>query len=203
MDTDILVIHQHRLILDMLELGLQNQLPDLEVETQLTVLGSDQMKLKPKIIIIEVEQLSRVAFRNLEPLRQRYPGTRIVVLGSHPRPQVLLARGVHTFIDLNQSLDGITERVREIVQGRGSGLMVRPTEDGQPNSVFDRLSEREREVLRGLCDGLKSVDIASKLEISPQTVHSYVSRICEKLEVETRQESVFLAMRHQDEWHVL
>jgi len=202
MDQDILVIHQHRLVLDMLELGLQKQLPELTIATQLFI-DTAQTTQRLRIIIIEIEQLNKVAFRNLEPLIKQYPGARIVVLGSHPRPEVLLARGVHTVMDLNQSLDDTTQRVSDIISGRGSGIMLSQDRANPPCSIFNRLSEREREVLRGLCRGNKSVNIATKMDISPQTVHSYISRICTKLEVETRQESVFLGMRHYEELQAL
>lgn len=198
MDADILVIHQHRLILDLLEFSLTKQLPNLTVATQLAV-ESGSGALKPKLILIELEQLSQVAFRNLELLRQRTPGARVVILGSHARPKMLLARGVHTVIDLHQSLDDVIQRVSEIAKGQGSGMMVRGSGQAKPPSIFDRLSAREQEVLHELCKGLKSVEIASKLGICPQTVHSYVSRICSKLEVQTRQESVLLAMKNHYE----
>jgi len=124
-------------------------------------------------------------------------------LGSHPLPEALLARGVHTIMDLNQSLDDTMQRVSEIISGRGRGIMVSKDPANPPCSVFSRLSEREREVLRALCSGQKSVTIATKMDISPQTVHSYISRICTKLEVDTRQESVFLGMRHYEELQAL
>lgn len=202
MDQDILVIHQHRLMLDMLVLGLQKQLPELTIKTQLAI-DLDQAAHRPKIILIGIEQLNKVAFRNLEPLIKQYPGTRIVVLGSHSNPEILLARGVHTVMDLNQSLDETAKRVSDVISGRGSGIMMSKDRATPTPSIFNRLSERERAVLRELCRGEKSVKIATKMDISPQTVHSYVNRICTKLEVETRQESVFLGMRHYEELQTL
>jgi len=195
MDQDILIIHQHRLMLDMLEMGLKKQLPQLNIATQLSI-DSAKTTQESKLVLIDIEQLNKVSFRNLGPLVNRHPGARIVVLGSHARPEVLLARGVHTVIDLNHSLDDTVKRVESILAGRGNGLMVCNDFEQSSSSIFDCLSERERLVLRELCCGLKSVNIATKLDISPQTVHSYVSRICTKLNVETRQESVFLGMRH-------
>lgn len=198
MDQDILVIHQHRLILDMLTLGLQKQLPELTIATQMFI-DTAQTPQTPKVILIEIEQLNKVAFRNLNPLMKQYPGARIVALGSHPKPEVLLARGIHTIMDLHQSLDDTTQRVSDIISGRGRGIMISQENESPEPSIFDRLSDRERAVLRELCRGEKSVMIATKMDISPQTVHSYVNRICAKLEVETRQESVFLGMRHYEE----
>ncbi len=46
-----------------------------------------------------------------------------------------------------------------------------------------RLTPREREVLRLLCEGLQHRDIAERLEISPRTVEVYKARMMEKLQL--------------------
>ena len=52
------------------------------------------------------------------------------------------------------------------------------------------LSERELEVLKLAGQGLSNKEIADKLGISYETVHTYVRRIYEKLQVRTRTEAV-------------
>jgi len=52
------------------------------------------------------------------------------------------------------------------------------------------LSEREQQVLDLLSQGLMYKEIADKLAISYETVHTYVRRIYEKLQVRTRFEAV-------------
>ena len=63
---------------------------------------------------------------------------------------------------------------------------VHPTED---------LSPREREVLDCLAQGFLYKEIADKLGISYETVHTYVRRIYEKLQVRTRTEAVAKFLR--------
>jgi DNA-binding NarL/FixJ family response regulator len=52
------------------------------------------------------------------------------------------------------------------------------------------LSQREREVLNGLAEGLAYKQIADKLNVSIHTVRSYIRRIYEKLHVQTRTQAV-------------
>jgi DNA-binding NarL/FixJ family response regulator len=52
------------------------------------------------------------------------------------------------------------------------------------------LSEREQQVLDLLAQGLIYKEIADKLQISYETVHTYIRRIYEKLQVRTRTEAV-------------
>jgi NarL family two-component system response regulator LiaR len=58
------------------------------------------------------------------------------------------------------------------------------------------LTEREREVLALMVEGLNNKQIAIKLTVSPSTVKSHVSNILFKLSVVSRTEAVTLALRN-------
>jgi DNA-binding NarL/FixJ family response regulator len=59
-----------------------------------------------------------------------------------------------------------------------------------PDPGIENLSPREQEVLDCLAQGLIYKEIADKLNISYETVHTYIRRIYEKLQVRTRTEAV-------------
>ncbi len=63
-------------------------------------------------------------------------------------------------------------------------------------SPIDRLSPRERDVLRGLVAGASNKDIAARLDLRPKTVTHHCSAIFRKLEVESRAGAVAVALRH-------
>jgi DNA-binding NarL/FixJ family response regulator len=65
----------------------------------------------------------------------------------------------------------------------------------QTNEATEDLSPREREVLDCLSQGLIYKEIAEKLGISYETVHTYIRRIYEKLQVRTRTEAVAKFLR--------
>jgi len=67
-----------------------------------------------------------------------------------------------------------------------AGLSTQPTEN---------LSQREQEVLDCLSQGFLYKEIAEKLGISYETVHTYIRRIYEKLQVRTRTEAVAKFLR--------
>jgi DNA-binding NarL/FixJ family response regulator len=64
------------------------------------------------------------------------------------------------------------------------------------NEATEDLSPREREVLDCLSQGLIYKEIAEKLGIGYETVHTYIRRIYEKLQVRTRTEAVAKFLRH-------
>jgi DNA-binding NarL/FixJ family response regulator len=76
---------------------------------------------------------------------------------------------------------------RKVVQSfQKGGVSSQPTEN---------LSPREQEVLDCLSQGFLYKEIAEKLGISYETVHTYIRRIYEKLQVRTRTEAVAKFLR--------
>lgn len=59
----------------------------------------------------------------------------------------------------------------------------------RPRFIF-RLSRREKEVLACISEGLTNHEIAEQLDISPETIKTYVARIFKKLMARNRTEAV-------------
>ena len=66
----------------------------------------------------------------------------------------------------------------------------------QPPTPGHDLTERERDVLALLVEGLNNTQIADRLVVSPSTIKSHVSHILAKLGVASRTEAAALAVRH-------
>ena len=62
--------------------------------------------------------------------------------------------------------------------------------------LLGQVTEREREILQLLGDGLRNEEIAARLFISPQTVQTHVRNILTKLGVHSKLEAVVFALRH-------
>jgi pimeloyl-ACP methyl ester carboxylesterase/DNA-binding CsgD family transcriptional regulator len=63
-------------------------------------------------------------------------------------------------------------------------------------TVFASLSEREREVLALIADGLSNTDIAARLDISEKTVRNHTSNLFDKLGVWSRAQAIVFARDH-------
>ena len=62
-----------------------------------------------------------------------------------------------------------------------------------PGSCAEKLSEREREILRLVATGYTSGEIGKRLTISAQTVNTHIKNMYRKLQVRTRAQAVNLA----------
>jgi DNA-binding NarL/FixJ family response regulator len=74
-----------------------------------------------------------------------------------------------------------------------ASLPPRRPQQSQAQQRIQRLTDKEREVLAALADGLASADIAEQLHLSEATVKTHVSRILTKLNLTNRVQAAILA----------
>lgn len=73
------------------------------------------------------------------------------------------------------------------------GIIGPESDTAGPAELFPELTARELEVLRLLAAGADNGAIAAQLVITPKTVRNYVSRIYDKLDVDSRARAIVLA----------
>ncbi|MFB6816212.1 response regulator [Streptomyces sp. NPDC056347] len=105
-------------------------------------------------------------------------------------PPAQLLHGIRTVAVGAALLD--PEVTRQLV-GRYAAR-IRPVDDGRASEL--PLTSRELEVLRLIADGLSNSEIAGSLQISQETVKTFVSRILAKLGLRDRVQAVVYAYRH-------
>lgn len=86
---------------------------------------------------------------------------------------------------------------RLVVDGDASqGLMGRvPLESGE-RSVCDRISERERQILGFLMEGVSNKEISYQLKMNELTVKSHIKHLLAKIGVTNRTKAALWAQRH-------
>ena len=94
----------------------------------------------------------------------------------------------------------LSDLVRAVERGVAGEAYVDPVLAGflVSGDLADRLpalTQREREVLRLLADGLANEEIGKRLHISAETVRTHVRKAMTKLEANTRTQAVAMALR--------
>lgn len=169
--------------------------------------GSDALELclqtQPDVILIDMVMPEMDGAETIQELRQQCPEVQCIALTSFHEGTLVeraLQAGAIGYLLKNVSADDLADAIRAAYAGRSTlsreateALIEATRQRGQTN--FD-LSEREREVLRLLCDGLSNPEIAAQLQITLATVKFHVRNILSKLGAANRAEAVSLAWKY-------
>lgn len=137
-------------------------------------------------------------------IRQQFPDIQIIALTSFKEGDLIkraLEAGAIGYLLKDISAKDLARALRAAYAGRAtlspeaSQSLVEAS--SQPPAPGLDLTEREREVLVLMIEGLNNVQIAGRLTVSPSTIKSHVSNILSKLGAASRTEAVSLALRNK------
>ena len=137
-------------------------------------------------------------------IRQQFPQVQVIALTSFKEGELIknaLEAGAIGYLLKDVSADALVRAIRAAHAGRATlspeaaQALVETT--NQPPLPGLDLTEREREVLALMVEGLNNTQIAGRLTVSPSTIKSHVSNILSKLSVASRTEAVTLALRNR------
>jgi two-component system, NarL family, response regulator LiaR len=201
----VLVVDDH----DMVRRGLAvllDTFDDLELVGE-TGNAVDVVRLcgevHPDVVLMDLLMPEMDGVAVTEAVRQAYPAIQVIALTSYKDEalvQSALRAGAIGYLLKNATIDELAAAIRAAKMGRPTlspeaaqvliGAATRPA----PQNYH--LSERERQVLRLMVEGLTNRQIAQRLTLSHSTVKFHVSSILSKLGVASRTEAVSLALQH-------
>lgn len=166
---------------------------------------ADLPEKKPDVVLCDINLPGMNGVECVRKLKQIAPQIQIVMLTVYEDTENIfaaLAAGASGYLLKRTTSAELLESIREVQRG-GSPMTAhiarkvvqsfqKPVAANQPT---EDLSPREREVLDCLSQGFLYKEIAEKLGISYETVHTYIRRIYEKLQVRTRTEAVAKFLR--------
>ncbi len=137
-------------------------------------------------------------------IRKQFPQIQVIALTSFKEGELIkkaLEAGAIGYLLKDVTADELAQAIRAAHSGRATlspevaQSLVQNT--NQPPAPGLDLTEREREVLTLMIEGLNNTQIAGRLTVSPSTIKSHVSNILSKLNVASRTEAVTLALRNK------
>jgi DNA-binding NarL/FixJ family response regulator len=162
-------------------------------------------KEKPNVILMDINLPGMNGVECVRQLKQIAPETQVVMLTVYEDTENIfnaLAAGASGYLLKRTTSAELLEAIRDVQKG-GSPMTTHIARKvvqsfqrapGATQPAAD-LSPREQEVLDCLAQGFLYKEIADKLGISYETVHTYIRRIYEKLQVRTRTEAVAKFLR--------
>jgi NarL family two-component system response regulator LiaR len=161
-------------------------------------------KLQPDVILMDMAMPDMDGATATRLIRQKFPQIQVIALTSFKEGDLItnaLEAGAIGYLLKDVTAEDLARAIRAAHAGRATlspeAAQAMVETASQPPAPGLDLTDRERQVLALMTEGLNNTQIAGRLTVSPSTIKSHVSSILSKLGVASRTEAVSLALRSQ------
>ena len=165
-------------------------------------------RLKPDVLVMDLSMGEMDGISATKEIVDKKLSTKILILTMHAEEAYLvkvLEAGASGYLVKSAADRELVDAVRAVAHGDmymqptatralAQGIMRR-SEHANERDKYEKLTERERDVLRFVAGGFSAPEIGEKLFISPKTVDTYKQRINEKLGLAHRSDYVAFALK--------
>ena len=210
----IAIVDDEQLFVEGLSLLLQNI-----DQLKLTIVSNDgqdflnqlsrvQPSGFPDVVLLDIRMKPMDGFEVVKHLKRLYPDLHIIILSSHYKTAIfghMVKLGVSAFLPKNASQNVLVEAITSVYKTgtyfsdqdhKMLATFVKSNSTKRLFSSTDKLSEREKEVLKLICSEQTNTEIAEKLYLSKRTVESHRQRILEKIRARNTAGLVIYAISH-------
>ena len=199
-EISVLIVDDHEVVREGLRLSLLRS-PQIRVVGEApdgeTAIALAERR-RPDVIIMDLRMPGMDGIEATEEILKRAVDTAVIVFTAYSERALLsrsLESGAKGYILKEAPHETLLRAIEKVAGGE---TFVDPAL--MPNLIQgrdggDSLTQREREILQLLADGMSNADVAQRLFISQETVKSHVRHILVKLEADTRTQAVAIALR--------
>ena len=156
---------------------------------------------KPEVILLDVGLWEDDSLSVAARIRADFPQSKVVIMDLLPAHEEIVDfvnAGVSGFIMKDASFDDLVSTIRSVADGKNvlppqmtsslfSQIAKEAVVKGQPIPLDSvRMTQREKEVIGLIGEGLSNKEIAARLNVATHTVKSHVRNVMEKLALHTR-----------------
>ncbi len=160
--------------------------------------------LLPDVLLLDIAMPGKGGLAAAVEIATACPATKIVMLTVSEHEDDLLAAfkaGARGYVLKGVSARDLANVVRAVASGEvyvspslAAGMLVEMTRRRLPDPL-NELTEREREILQRVAQGLTNREIGERLHLAEKTVKHYMTNVLGKLHVRSRVEAALLAAR--------
>jgi two-component system response regulator NreC len=153
-------------------------------------------KLGPDLLLMDLSMPRMSGMDAISEIKKRFPATKIIALTVHKTEEYLLATlqaGADGYVLKDATHDELVMAIHNVMAGKPylspgiSGKLIEGYLEGKEGSLsvssWQKLSQREREVLKLIAEGYKNKEIAEDLCISLKTVEKHRANLMKKLDL--------------------
>ena len=157
------------------------------------------MRLRPQVVIMDVRLPGIDGISAVKRIAESCPEVQMVMFSAYGDKRLLsdaIAAGARGYVMKGSPPEDLLRAIRTVVGGKPFvDPSLSPTLLMAQNGSEAPLSEREREILQLLAEGLHTEEVARRIGLSGETVKSDTKRAILKLEADTRVHAVAIALR--------
>lgn len=209
MKTKIFLVDDHQVVRDGLRLIIQSQ-ADMEVAGE-AANGRDALtecvNSRPDIVIMDIHMEDTNGLEVSRQIISQLPGARIIILSAYPDPDLVkeaVQIGVAAYLLKSNASTEILKAIRTVLSGKNylcmdaaNVLMMNYKQLIQEQAPREKaeLSDRELDVLKLIAEGLRTKEIADRLNIGIKTVETHRAHLMSKLGCKSPVELAKYALR--------
>ncbi|MEK6719769.1 MAG: response regulator transcription factor [Chloroflexota bacterium] len=211
MTVRVVVVDDHTLVRQGI-VGLLASQPDIDVVGQagnareaMALIAS----VAPDVVLMDIAMPGQSGLDATREIRDRFPAVQVLVVTIHDREDYLfqaLRAGAAGYVLKGAEVQDLLEAVRTVQRGEVYLLpsitkklvadYLRRSQAGEDRTTYDGLTDRQREILGLIAQGLTTNAIAAALFLSPHTVQSHRDHIMAKLDLHSKAALIKYAIAH-------
>lgn len=160
------------------------------------------------VVLMDLKMPVMNGIHATKEIKEQYPQTKVLVLTTYDADAWLfdaIRNGADGYLLKDTSREALIQAIQDIASGNtpvdtkvAGKLFHQLAKQIIPGdtTIGENLSQREKEILKLIAQGLPNAEIAHTLFLSEGTVRNYVSSILEKLGVDDRTQAAVVALRY-------
>jgi DNA-binding NarL/FixJ family response regulator len=152
-----------------------------------------------KVVLLDITLPGISGIDGIAEVKQRYPDTKVVVLSGHDSKQYVIEsikRGASGYIIKTSRLSDIYQSIIDTVQSgatlspKAAHMLISHLNENPLESVKDKLTRREYELVQLLKEGYSYKEMAEKLFVTVFTINQHLKKVYQKLNVSSKSELI-------------
>lgn len=204
----VLIVDDHALV----RMGIRRLLEDMPDVNVVADADSGEQALalvkkhNPDVVLLDMKMPGIDGWEVTRRLKKSNPHIKIIAVTamcSDPLPTRVLQLGAVGYLTKESGAEEMAAAIRKVAKGEkylsaeiAQKMAINSLLNSQ-GSPFDKLSEREMQVMLMITSGMNVQDIGERLFLSSKTINGYRYRMFEKLSIKNDVELTYLAMKHR------